>query len=84
MAEYARALSERLPQAEVTAVGGTMVFSAPKSHQASNLALPGFRLDVLREHFAGSDPGALAFPDSRGGPMRLLRCPAPVVVPRGD
>jgi integrase len=55
----------------VTAVGGTMVFSAPKSHQARTVALPGFLIDVLREHLAGSDPDALAFPDSRGGPMRL-------------
>ena len=55
----------------VTAVGGTMVYSAPKSHQARTVALPGFLVDVLREHLAGSDPGALAFPDSRGGPMRL-------------
>jgi integrase len=55
----------------VTAVDGTMVYSAPKSHQARTVALPGFLVDVLREHLAGSDPDALAFPDSRGGPMRL-------------
>jgi integrase len=56
----------------VTAVGGTMVFSAPKSHQARTVALPRFLVDVLREHLAaGRDPDALAFPDSRGGPMRL-------------
>jgi integrase len=55
----------------VTAVNGTMVYSAPKSHQARTVALPRFLVDVLREHLAGADPDALAFPDSRGGPMRL-------------
>jgi len=55
----------------VTAVNGTMVYSAPKSHQARTVALPQFLIHVLREHLAGSDPDALAFPDSRGGPMRL-------------
>jgi len=55
----------------VTAVTGTMVYSAPKSHQARTVALPRFLVGVLREHLADSDPGALAFPDSRGGPMRL-------------
>lgn len=55
----------------VTAVNGKMVFSAPKSHQARTVALPGFVVDVLREHLAGRDLSALAFPDSCGGPMRL-------------
>jgi integrase len=55
----------------VTAVGGTMVYSAPKSHQARTVALPRFLVDVLRDHLCGRDPVALAFPDSRGGPMRL-------------
>jgi integrase len=48
-----------------------MVYSAPKSHQARTVPIPAFLIDVLREHFADSDPSALAFPDSRGGPMRL-------------
>jgi integrase len=55
----------------VTAVGGRMVFSAPKSHQARTVALPQFLVDVLRDHLQNRDPSALAFPDSRGGPMRL-------------
>lgn len=55
----------------VTAVNGKMIFSAPKSHQARTVALPRFLADVLREHFAGRNLGALAFPDSRGGPLRL-------------
>jgi integrase len=55
----------------VTAVNGIMVYSAPKSHQARTAALPQFLVDVLREHLTGCPPSALAFPDSRGGPMRL-------------
>ncbi len=55
----------------VTAVDGKMVYSAPKSHQARTVPLPQFLIDALREHLADSDPAALAFPDSRGGPMRL-------------
>jgi integrase len=48
-----------------------MVYSAPKSHQARTVALPRFLIDALRDHLQGRDLGALAFPDSRGGPMRL-------------
>jgi integrase len=55
----------------VTAVGGRMVYSAPKSHQARTVPLPQFLIDALRDHLQGRDLGALAFPDSRGGPMRL-------------
>ena len=65
--EHGRARVHR----SVTAVGGAMVYSAPKSHQARTVALPRFLVDVLRDHLRGRDPGALAFPDSRGGPMRL-------------
>jgi integrase len=55
----------------VTAVDGVMIYSAPKSHQARTVALPQFLIDALREHLRGRDLGALAFPDSRGGPLRL-------------
>lgn len=55
----------------VTGVNGTMIFSAPKSHQARTVALPRFLIDVLHDHLQGRDLTALAFPDSRGGPMRL-------------
>lgn len=55
----------------VTAVDGVMIFSAPKSHQARTVPLPRFLIDALRDHLLGRDLGALAFPDSRGGPMRL-------------
>jgi integrase len=55
----------------VTAVNGVMITSAPKSHRARTVPLPGFLVDVLRDHLRGRAPGALAFPDSRGGPMRL-------------
>lgn len=55
----------------VTAVDGTMIYSAPKSHQSRTVPLPRFLVDVLRDHLRGMDLGALAFPDSRGGPMRL-------------
>jgi integrase len=55
----------------VTAVGPAMVYSAPKSHQSRTVALPRFVADALREHLQGHNPDALAFPDSRGGPMRL-------------
>jgi integrase len=55
----------------VTAVDGTMIYSAPKSHQARTVPLPGFLVDALQEHLRGRDLGALVFPDSRGGPMRL-------------
>jgi integrase len=54
----------------ITAVNGTMIFSLPKSHQARTVALPGFLVDVLREHLQGRDLTALAFPDTRGGPQR--------------
>jgi integrase len=55
----------------VTAVDGTMIYSMPKSHQARTVPLPGFLIDALREHLRGRKVDALAFPDSRGGPMRL-------------
>lgn len=55
----------------VTAVNGIMVYSAPKSHQSRTVALPQFLIDVLRNHLRGADLDALAFPDSRGGPLRL-------------
>jgi integrase len=55
----------------VTAVNGVMIFSAPKSHQSRTVALPQFLTDVLRDHLRGRDLDALAFPDSRGGPLRL-------------
>lgn len=55
----------------VTGVNGTMIYSAPKSHQSRTVALPRFLIDVLHDHLQNRDPGALAFPDSRGGPMRL-------------
>ncbi len=55
----------------VTAVGGTMVYSAPKSHQARTVPIPRFLIEALRDHLRDRDLSALAFPDSRGGPMRL-------------
>jgi integrase len=65
----------------VTAVDGVMIYSPPKSHQARTVALPRFLVDVLAEHLraanlvqvpgSGRDLGALVFPDSRGGPLRL-------------
>jgi integrase len=55
----------------VTGVNGTMVYSAPKSHQSRTVALPQFLVEVLADHLAGKDPDALAFPDTRGGPQRL-------------
>jgi integrase len=55
----------------VTAVDGRMVYSAPKSHQARTVPLPRFLVEALRDHLRDRDPGALAFPDSRGGPMRV-------------
>ena len=58
-------------QRSVTAVGKRMVYSAPKSHQARTVPLPRFLVDVLIEHLRCSIRTALAFPDSRGGPMRL-------------
>ena len=51
----------------VTAVGGTMVYSAPKSHQARTVPIPAFLVDVLREHFADSDPARWPSPIRAAG-----------------
>ena len=48
-----------------------MIYSAPKSHQARMVPVPRFLIDVLRDHLQDRDPHELAFPDFRGGPMRL-------------
>jgi integrase len=56
----------------VTAVGGTMIYLAPKSHQARTVPLPAFLITALREHLRGRELGALVFPDSRGA-----RCGCP-------
>jgi integrase len=55
----------------VTAVNAAMIYSAPKSHQARTVPLPGFLVDALQQHLRGREVNELAFPDSRGGPMRL-------------
>jgi len=52
-------------------IEGRLSFDTPKSHQARTVALPRFVVDRLRQHLEGigTDPLALLFPATTGGPQ---------------
>jgi integrase len=58
-------------RAAVAEVRGRIIVGTPKTHAARTVTLPGFLAPMLGEYLALVGRDGLAFPDRKGGPMRV-------------